>query len=554
MMRVMNGLAVYALGPGLERLLAGGRLRGARRYPGGLTLRFAGARIGYLHLLLPGRAAELVPSAEALVPEDTGEEAFTAAAGTRLAAVRALGLDRVLLLTFEPGGAWTEPAPLVLRLDLSGAFRAAVLFKAGSPRPLESFGGAGLRLPEGPETLPPARPWSLLDRSRLPSPHEIEKPGPGTAARLAARIGGLDPLLAGALEAELRGDREAFVAALADIAGSVAAGKFAWKVYDLPGPGGEPVCAVYPVALPLPARAGAAEGLLEALAVRAAEVVLPAWTDRLRAGIAARRRRMLQRTRRLLENVGQDLLEAQRAAELRHMGNLLVTWRHMLRTGQKEITVRDHAGDREVTIPLEPALAPDANIRRYFRRAKKGAQGQAVIQARRSRIRAEVRRLEQELAALEQNRDPAALAALEEQEAPAAVHSRARAPAPRFKRFTLGEGYVILVGRSDRENDELTHRFAAATDLWFHAQGYSGSHVILKGAGPSTPARIIRAAAETAAWFSRGKHSGTVPVIYAEKRYVRKPRGSRPGTASCLRSKTLLVTPRLPRGDAAGEE
>lgn len=119
----------------------------------------------------------------------------------------------------------------------------------------------------------------------------------------------------------------------------------------------------------------------------------------------------------------------------------------------------------------------------------------------------------------------------------------------RFRRFAIGNGYEILVGRTDRENDELTHRTAAPDDLWFHAQGTAGSHVLLRGGRGSVPARIIRTAAETAAWFSKAKHSGTVPVIYTEKRYVRKPRGSKPGTAACLRGKTLFVAPRLPDAD-----
>jgi predicted ribosome quality control (RQC) complex YloA/Tae2 family protein len=102
------------------------------------------------------------------------------------------------------------------------------------------------------------------------------------------------------------------------------------------------------------------------------------------------------------------------------------------------------------------------------------------------------------------------------------------------------------VGRSDAENDLLTHRFASPSDLWFHAQGSAGSHVILKGAHPSTPRTVIEKAASIAAYFSKARHSSTVPVIYTEKRHVRKPRKSKAGTATCSRSKTVFVKPSLP--------
>ncbi len=116
----------------------------------------------------------------------------------------------------------------------------------------------------------------------------------------------------------------------------------------------------------------------------------------------------------------------------------------------------------------------------------------------------------------------------------------------RFKRFRLDEKHCIYAGRSGAENDELTHEFASPSDLWFHAQGSAGSHVILKGADRSTSRRMIETAAAVAAWFSKARNSRTVPVIYTEKRHVRKPRGSRPGTAVCQREKTIFVTPALP--------
>jgi len=123
------------------------------------------------------------------------------------------------------------------------------------------------------------------------------------------------------------------------------------------------------------------------------------------------------------------------------------------------------------------------------------------------------------------------------------------------RRFALGDGWIALVGRSNRENDLLTHKMAKPRDLWFHARGVAGSHVILQRGGrkdnPSEP--VLEAAASIAAYYSKGRTSGLVPVIYTERRYVRKPRKAPPGLAACMREKVLMVEPKLP-ADAEGAE
>ena len=97
------------------------------------------------------------------------------------------------------------------------------------------------------------------------------------------------------------------------------------------------------------------------------------------------------------------------------------------------------------------------------------------------------------------------------------------------------------------ENDDLTFRHAAPTDTWLHAQSVPGSHVVLKSpGGAAPPARILEAAASIAAHFSKAKHSGLVPVVYTQRKYVRKFRGAKPGQVKCEREKTMMVEPRLP--------
>ncbi|MBD3334275.1 MAG: DUF814 domain-containing protein [Candidatus Eisenbacteria bacterium] len=113
------------------------------------------------------------------------------------------------------------------------------------------------------------------------------------------------------------------------------------------------------------------------------------------------------------------------------------------------------------------------------------------------------------------------------------------------RRFRLSDNWLVLVGRSNRENDLLTHRHAKSNDLWFHAQGAAGSHVVLRrGDRQDNPGkRAIEEAAAIAARYSKAQHSSKVAVIYTPKKYVRKPRKAPAGLAVCTQMKTVFVRP-----------
>ncbi len=118
----------------------------------------------------------------------------------------------------------------------------------------------------------------------------------------------------------------------------------------------------------------------------------------------------------------------------------------------------------------------------------------------------------------------------------------------RPRRFELPGGWIVLVGRSNRENDALTHHLARPDDLWFHARGVSGSHVVLRRGGrkDNPPKDIIARTASIAAYFSKARTSRMVPVVYTEKRFVRKPRKGAPGLALVQREKVIMAEPREP--------
>ena len=108
----------------------------------------------------------------------------------------------------------------------------------------------------------------------------------------------------------------------------------------------------------------------------------------------------------------------------------------------------------------------------------------------------------------------------------------------------------MWVGKNSENNDLLTMKYSKPSDLWFHARGSSGSHVILRiGTGKGEPSRkALEETAAIAAFYSKMKTAKHVPVAVTERKYVRKPRGAPAGTVTIEREKLLFVNPQLPEG------
>jgi predicted ribosome quality control (RQC) complex YloA/Tae2 family protein len=122
-----------------------------------------------------------------------------------------------------------------------------------------------------------------------------------------------------------------------------------------------------------------------------------------------------------------------------------------------------------------------------------------------------------------------------------------REPVP-FRVFVVDGGFEVWAGKNSTNNDLLTLRFARPKDLWFHARGAGGSHVVLRTASaPGEPSKRAREqAAAIAAYYSRMRNASLVPVTVTEKKYVRKPRNAPPGTVQVERESVLFAAPRLP--------
>jgi predicted ribosome quality control (RQC) complex YloA/Tae2 family protein len=118
---------------------------------------------------------------------------------------------------------------------------------------------------------------------------------------------------------------------------------------------------------------------------------------------------------------------------------------------------------------------------------------------------------------------------------------------PRVYRYRLPGGWEVIAGKTDEDNDLLSLRVAGQNDWWFHVRGVPGSHVILRSETGEEPGRDIRKrAAAIAAFHSKSRDAGVVPVACTRARYVSKPRGAKPGTVHIRKEIILKVRAGLP--------
>lgn len=261
----------------------------------------------------------------------------------------------------------------------------------------------------------------------------------------------------------------------------------------------------------------------------------------------------LKKQLRLEAALRREAEEAQGDLVLRTHADTLAAHLHAIRPGQAEVALTGFDG-KTLRIRLDPARTPAANLDRLYRRAAKAERKAAALKSRREVTATRRPRLERALQELESAPSLEAIldlaSAQEIDVLPPTAASRRPAPRARrpYWRYRIEGGWEVRVGRSARDNDELTARHSTGKDVWLHAAGVEGSHVVLRTAGRETPARAIEDAARLAAQFSRARHSETVPVLVTERRYVRKPRGAAPGSVVAERARTLFVSPQIPEG------
>ena len=265
-------------------------------------------------------------------------------------------------------------------------------------------------------------------------------------------------------------------------------------------------------------------------------------------GTLSQQRTKLQRTINAIE---EDLAKTGRAAEYERNASLLMANLATLEKGMKSVRLSN--GSDVFDVEVEPRLTPVQNAQRYFEKAKKSRASSTQSRERLSGLRSRLRDVETLLTEAEtiHTKDELKIfmsdRAMELERLGIGEKAKNHEQLP-FRIFTVDGGFEVWAGKSSRNNDELTMKYAKPTDLWFHARGSSGSHVILKtNSRKGEPGKKSKEqAAGIAAYYSKMKNAKMVPVAMTEKKYVRKPKGAPPGTVVIEREKVIFAEPALP--------
>jgi hypothetical protein len=268
------------------------------------------------------------------------------------------------------------------------------------------------------------------------------------------------------------------------------------------------------------------------------------------SGRAADAVRALDRARRRREKVEARLARlhdelrgaAGDAVTLRRHADLLLAQLHRVRRGDAEAALDDFEGGT-ARVALDPALAPADNAQRLYDAARKRERAAArlpALIARAERDAERIRALEQRIESGHATPDDLDAAPPRAGRTPPAAEERLP-----YRRYRTSGGLEVRVGRGAASNDELTLRHSAPHDIWMHARDVGGAHVVLRWTerDANPPASDLREAAVLAALHSRARTSGTVPVDWTRRKYVRKPRKAKPGLVLVERAKTLFVQP-----------
>lgn len=255
----------------------------------------------------------------------------------------------------------------------------------------------------------------------------------------------------------------------------------------------------------------------------------------------------LKRNKNKLKKREQTLKDSENAEDYRRDGELLTTFMAQVPRGANVVTLPNYyEEDRPITIKLDPALTPNQNAQKYFHRYQKLKNAVKLIGKQIEEAKNEIDYLESVLSQLEIAGPMDIEVIKEELTAEGYLKKKSSKKQKRKKpsqpdQYLSTDGTLILVGKNNLQNDQLSLKTAKKTDYWLHAKNIPGSHVIIKSDQPSD--ETITEAAELAAYFSKYRHSAQVPVDLVQVKHLRKPNGAKPGYVIYENQKTIIVTP-----------
>ena len=272
-------------------------------------------------------------------------------------------------------------------------------------------------------------------------------------------------------------------------------------------------------------------------------------TSDLRKSISIKLDRLYHKQKK----IEKELKDADNADEFKIKGELLTSYIYMIEKGMESVEVANFYDENysNIIIPLNKNLTPSENAQKYFKKYNKLKTAKIELTSQISICNEEIEYLENIMLGIENCENLEELADIKDElirlgyaKAPYRYKAKKDVYATtKPNQFIIFDGFTILVGKNNKQNDYLTLRIADPEDIWMHTKNIPGSHVIIKCAGKEVPDETLYQAAMLAAFYSKGRMSSQVPVDYTMKKHVKKPSGSKPGMVIYETNSTIYVTP-----------
>ena len=268
--------------------------------------------------------------------------------------------------------------------------------------------------------------------------------------------------------------------------------------------------------------------------------------DLIRTATTAR-----DRLRRKLAMQEKDYAATQDRDRLRVCGDLITSNLYRMERGQSKLVCENFYDENcaETTIQLDPLLTPQQNAAKYYKRYTKAKTAEKYLREQMEIARRDLEYLESVLEEIQHAESEQDFIEIRNELRDAGFlrkQGKSKKEPKRTARpweFHTTSGIRVLVGRNNRQNDQLTCKEADHRDIWLHTQKIHGAHVILCTGGQAVDDDTIVEAAKLAAWYSQARESGNVPVDYTQVKNVKKPAGARPGMVIYNTCRTVNVTP-----------
>lgn len=256
-----------------------------------------------------------------------------------------------------------------------------------------------------------------------------------------------------------------------------------------------------------------------------------------------------ERTTRRIENQKHELEQSFDRDQYRIYGDLINANIGIIPKGAKSAELINYYDSQCATIkvPLDPSLSPAQNAQKYYKEYRKAQTAEQMLTDLIEQGEQELKYIDTVFDALSRASTLRELDELRDELASSGYMRAARRPKKSARlaplKFLSDDGFTILVGRNNIQNDTLTLRTARGHDIWFHTKNIPGSHVVIITDGKNPPDRTLEQAAMLAALYSKAAGSQQVPVDYTEVRNVKKPKGAKPGMVIYKANRTAYVTP-----------